>query len=239
MNEKIEEIKSSIRTIDKNKQNVATLIERLTHYKKNLETLEDDMNIKPIDFDVESVENRKNVESETLSELKIHGDDMDVCKFILGEEGVKSFIVKRLLTMLNSSIQEYINSLGMTMRCTFDEYFDEKIVNSKGGEISYWNLSGGERRTVDISCAWAFKDIRKKISGVSSNVEWMDEIMDSAFDLLGFEKLVETVLTRIDRYNLSIYTISHRSEAPKYITGEIVELEKCEGVTRRVNYIDK
>jgi ABC-type Mn2+/Zn2+ transport system ATPase subunit len=123
----------------------------------------------------------------------------------------------------------------MTIRCKFDEYFDEHLSNDKGKEISYWNLSGGERRTVDLACSWAFKDLKRKISGISSNVEWIDEVFDSAFDERGFDLLVELMKQRIDKNALSVYAISHRKEMEKHVTGEIVFLEKEMGVTRRIS----
>lgn len=194
--------------------------------------------IQVIEDSLNDVKRRKDLEDITFADLKQTGDDLETCKFILGEEGVKAFVVKKLLGMLNSSIQTYINDLGMTMKCKFDEYFEEQITNEKGKEISYWNFSGGERRTVDLACAWAFKDIKRKISGVSSNVEFCDEIFDSAFDERGLDLLIEVLKGRIDKYKMSIYAISHRKETMKHIDGEIVALEKENGVTRRVDSQD-
>ena len=187
------------------------------------------------DDKIKEIEDRLKEESEKVILLQQTQGDLEVCKFVLGEEGVKSFIIKRLLDMLNASIQNYINRLGMTMMCKFDEYFDEQITNNKGKSISYWNFSGGERRTVDLACAWSFKDIKRKISGVSSNVEFFDEIMDGAFDERGLDLLIEVLKDRIDINNLSCYAISHRKETLKHIDGEIVNLEKENDITTRIN----
>jgi hypothetical protein len=187
------------------------------------------------DEKIEEIRERFKEESEKILLLQQEQGDLDVSKFVLGEEGVKSFIIKRLLDMLNSSIQNYINRLGMTMKCKFDEYFDEQITNDKGKSISYWNFSGGERKTVDIACAWAFKDIKKKISGISSNVEFLDELLDSAVDERGVDLLIEVLKERIDKNLLSCYVISHRKETLKHISGEIVELNKEHGITTRLN----
>jgi DNA repair exonuclease SbcCD ATPase subunit len=222
----INESKSNQQTVNSHKKSIA-------QYEEMISSLEEDKLVMP-NIDIVSVEDRKKLETKKYEELKQYSEDLEVCKFILGDDGVKSFMVKRLLVMLNSTIQQYINDLGMTIRCVFDEFFDEKII-SGGKESSYWNLSGGERRTVDLACSWAFKDIRRKLSGVHSNVEWIDEVFDSAFDERGFDLLVELVKNRIDRNDLSIYAISHRKEMVKHITvGEIIKLEKENGVTRRV-----
>jgi DNA repair exonuclease SbcCD ATPase subunit len=183
---------------------------------------------------IKEVQDRLEKESKIVEELQQSQSDLEMCKFILGEEGIKSFIIKRLLDMLNASIQKYIISLGMTMRCKFDEYFDEHITTDTGKATTYWNFSGGERRTVDIACSWAFKDIKRKISGVSSNVEFFDEIFDAAFDPVGFDKLIEVLKERIDKHSLSCYAISHRQETLKHIDGETVNLEKENKITRRV-----
>lgn len=246
INEKKEKVRVAIlelnrrsSEVERNAEKKASFEKIIREIKESLENIQDDFkensgSIQIIEESLNDAKRRKDLEDIVLSDLKQMGDDLDTCKFILGEEGVKAFVVKKLLGMLNTSVQTYISDLGMTMKCSFDEYFDEKITNDKGKEISYWNLSGGERRTVDLACAWAFKDIKRKISGISSNVEFCDEIFDSAFDERGLDLLIDVLKARIEKYNMSIYAISHRKETMKHIDGEIVALEKENGVTRRV-----
>jgi DNA repair exonuclease SbcCD ATPase subunit len=237
--DRLEQLELTISKIAHNKNKKINLDNSLGQYLDSLKNLNFDItsvsnNLESFEESIQSTIDRKDEEELKYSNLKQTADDLEVCKFILGEEGVKSFILKRLLDMLNSSIQNYITKLGMSMRCKFDEYFDEKITNDKGKDISYWNFSGGERRTVDIACAWAFKDIKKKISGISSNVEWSDEIFDAAFDNFGLDLLIEVLKTRIENNNMSCYAISHRNETLKHINGEIVNIEKEYGITRRI-----
>lgn len=221
------------------REKLLMLEESITDLEKQLDDLDNDLKQETSNLDsfitlISETSERKGEHEALFSTLRQTSEDLDTCKFILGEEGVKSFLIKRLLDMLNSSIQKYITSLGMSMRCKFDQYFDEKITNDKGKDISYWNFSGGERRTVDLACAWAFKDIKRKITGVSSNVEFMDEIFDSAFDERGLDLLIEVLKDRISKNKLSCYAISHRKETVKHVDGEIVNLEKENGITRRV-----
>lgn len=250
LNEKKEQIRQAILSLSKTVTEIERNIDKrssmerlIKELEESLENIESDVkensgSIQIIEESLNDAKRRKDLEDIVFADLKQKGDDLDTCKFILGEEGVKAFIVKKLLGMLNASVQAYINDLGMAMRCSFDEYFDEKITNEKGKEISYWNLSGGERRTVDLACAWAFKDIKRKISGVSGNVEFCDEIFDSAFDERGLDLLIDVLKARIDKNTMSIYAISHRKETMKHINGEIVDLEKENGVTRRVDNSD-
>jgi DNA repair exonuclease SbcCD ATPase subunit len=236
---KISELENSIFQNKFNRQKNDTLYDSLKHYEKSLETLNEDLNETNVGLQnfedlITETEERFNTESENLKELTLKQDDYESCKFILGEEGIKSFIIKRLLGMLNTSIQKYINTLGMSMKCKFDEYFDEQMTDDRGSKLCYWSFSGGERKTIDIACSWAFKDIKRKISGISSNVEFLDEILDSAFDERGLDLLIEVIKERIDKDKLSSYAISHRKETMKHIDGETVNLEKENKITRRV-----
>lgn len=236
INQKLLHFQEEINNNRITQQKIESLQRSLKQYKESLTNLDEDSKQAAPLFkqSIDETLGRKSKENDKFTLLKQTSDDLDICKFILGEEGVKSFVVKKLLGMLNSSIQQYINDLGMTTRCKFDEYFDEQMTNDKGKEISYWNLSGAERKTVDIACAWAFKDIRMKISGVSSNVEWVDELYDSSVDEIGLDKLIEITQRRIEKNQFSIYAISHRKETLKHITGEVINLEKDGGITRRI-----
>lgn len=232
---KIGEFQEQINEAKVTKQKLEGLESLLKQYKESLNNLKLEELPKPaFEENIKKTEDRKNKESENFQLLKQRADDYEVCKFVLSEDGVRSFVVKKLLSIMNASIQQYINDLGMTIRCKFDEYFDEQLSNDKGKEISYWNLSGGERMTVDLACSWAFKDLKRKISGVSSNVEFLDEILDGRIDSTGLDKLIELIKKRIERDNLSVYIISHRSETSKHVDGEIVFLEKENGITRRI-----
>jgi DNA repair exonuclease SbcCD ATPase subunit len=233
--QKVAEFQDQINDAKVTKQKLEGLKTSLRQYNESLNNLKlEELPNPAFEENIAKTQERKKAEVEKYGKLKEYSDDLETCKFMLGEEGVKSFVVKRLLSMLNASIQQYINDLGLSIRCKFDEYFDEQMTNDKGKEICYWNLSGAEGRTIDLACAWAFKDIKRKISGVSSNLEINDEIFDSGFDEVGFDKLINVIKSRIDKYGMSVYAISHRSETLKHISGEIVNLEMMDGITRRI-----
>jgi DNA repair exonuclease SbcCD ATPase subunit len=233
---KIAEFQDQINEAKVTKQKLEGLENSLKQYKESLDNLKLDELPKPaFEENIIKTQERHDTERDNFLLLKQKSDDYEVCKFVLGEEGVRSFVVKRLLSMMNASIQQYINDLGMSIRCKFDEYFDEQLSNDKGKEISYWNLSGGERRTVDLACAWAFKDLKRKISGVSSNVEFLDEICDNFLDEKGYDLLIQLLKKRILRDDLSVYVISHRKEIMRHVDGSVIYLEKENGLTKKID----
>ena len=223
----------------KNTSSIERLNVELRSIEEKIKNIDNDTTnpdiLEVVEKNIKDTEVRQVEITEKWSNLKILMEDYETCRFVIGDDGVKSMIVKQLLDMLNASIQSYITRLGMNMRCKFDEYFEEKITNDKGEEMSYYNLSGAERRTVDIACAWAFKDIKRKVSSVTSNVEFIDELLDNAFDSHGLDLLIEVLKDRIEKQGISCYVISHRKETEKHIDGEIVELIKENRVTKRID----
>ena len=161
---------------------------------------------------------------------------LDLAKFITSEEGVKSFIVKKLLKLLNDKLSYYLRKHDANALCAFDEYFEEQIYNEKKQPCSYYNFSGGERKRIDLSMLFTFRDIRRLQSTVTMNLSMYDELLDSSLDQKGIDCVLEILKQHVDDYGEAIYVISHKSEAVKHVTGDIIYLEKMNGITRRLDY---
>jgi energy-coupling factor transporter ATP-binding protein EcfA2 len=122
--------------------------------------------------------------------------------------------------------------------CTFNEYFEEEIVDIKGAQRSYFNFSGAERKNMDLACLFTFMDMRRLQGDVCFNFSIYDELFDSSLDARGIELVIGVLKERVDKYNESIMVISHRKESVKAATGDVIFLEKSNGITRRVDYVD-
>lgn len=163
---------------------------------------------------------------------------LDIVKFVVSEEGVKSYIVNKLLELLNSKLFYYLKRLDSNSVCVFDEYFEEQIVNEENKICSYFNFSGAERKSIDLACLFTFSDIRRIQGGVSYNIAIYDELFDSSFDEKGIELITEILRERVDSLGECAIVISHRKESLKAVTGDVIYLEKSGGITRRVEYPD-
>jgi DNA repair exonuclease SbcCD ATPase subunit len=172
------------------------------------------------------------------NEINATSSKLDVVKFVISEEGVKSYIVNKLLDLLNGRLFYYLKKLDSNSICRFNEYFEEEIVNEKGKVCSYFNFSGAERKAMDLACLFAFSDIRRTQGGVSYNIAIYDELFDSSFDSKGIDLVVDILSERIDNYNECAFIISHRKESLKAITGDTIYLEKKDGITTRVDICD-
>jgi DNA repair exonuclease SbcCD ATPase subunit len=161
---------------------------------------------------------------------------LDVVKFVVSEEGVKSYVVKKILQLFNSKLAYYLKKMDANCICSFNEYFEEEIIDNKGKPCSYFNFSGAERKNIDLACLFTFMDMRRLQGDVSFNFSIYDELFDSSLDEKGVELVINILKERVEKFNESIMVISHRKESIKAATGDIIFLEKLNGITKRVDF---
>lgn len=190
---------------------------------------------------IKDIETNLHIKEQEITSLKELINILDISKFVMSEEGVKAYIVNKILQLFNSKIAYYLRKLDSNCICTFNEYFEDQIINEKGHPCSYFNFSGAERKAIDLACLFAFMDIRRLQGSVRYNISLYDELLDSSFDEKGVDMVIDLLLERVQKYNECIVIISHRKESVKFAahyrnTGEIIFLEKESGITRRVDF---
>ena len=173
-----------------------------------------------------------------LDKVKNKLNMLDVVKYVVSEEGVKSYIVKKILQVFNQKLAYYLKKMDSNCVCIFNEYFEEQIINEKGKICSYFNFSGAERKNIDLACLFAFMDIRRLQGDVTYNFSMYDELFDSSLDERGVELVINILKERVEQYNECVMVISHRKESVKAAQGDVIYLEKVNGITRRVNYTE-
>ena len=110
---------------------------------------------------------------------------LDTVKFVVSEEGVKSFIVRKILRLFNNKLSYYLKKLNSTACITFNEYFEEQIFNEKGKLTTYFNFSGAERKAIDLAIMFAFIDMLNLQGNVFYNIQFYDELLDTSLDETG------------------------------------------------------
>lgn len=222
-------------------ENIGDQINKLTGWQAELaldiEELKQDTN----EFDelIAETEGRRDEHNITLADISNRLGKLDVVKFIVSEEGVKSFIVDKLLGLLNNKLYFYLKKLESNSTCVFNEYFEEEIINDNNKICSYFNFSGAERKSIDLACLFAFSDIRRLQGGVSYNIAIYDELFDSSFDEKGIELITDILQERVETLKECTIVISHRKESLKAVTGDVIWLIKQNGITSRVDFNDQ
>jgi len=223
------------------KQNANDRINQLNEWQTELKVDLETINKTETDFDkiIEDTQIRLTDLETKVKEYRDAISKLDIVKYVVSEEGVKSYIVNKLLELLNSKLLHYLKRLDSNSICVFNEYFEEEILNEKNKLCSYFNFSGAERKSIDLACLFTFSDIRRLQGGVQYNIAIYDELFDSSFDEKGIELITQILQDRVEELDECSIVISHRKESIKAVTGEVVYLVKENGITKRVDYIEK
>ena len=182
-------------------------------------------------FDKNIQENeKKKVELEKkISELDQRIYILNNSKFILSDEGLKSVFISKIINLLNTKINHYLNKLDSNSRIAFDSYFEDSLTDSVGKIASYANLSGAEKKAVDLACMFSFMEMRELQNFPIFNFVLFDEIFDSSFDKKSVQ-LITDICEEISS-NKSVFIISHRKDAIYSNNYKTISLQKKNGVT--------
>jgi energy-coupling factor transporter ATP-binding protein EcfA2 len=138
--------------------------------------------------------------------------------------------------LFNERIRHYLTKLDANCICNFNEYFEEEIVNSKNKISSYFSFSGAERKAIDFACLFTFMDMRRLQGDVTYNISIYDELFDSCLDERGIDHITKIINERVEKYDECVLVISHRKESINAATGDVIFLEKRDGITTKLNY---
>lgn len=209
----------------------------IDHLEKNLKEVEEDILVVKAEQNNELkgkistlktfVENSKTEVDKLNNELNI----LETVKFVISEEGIKSFIVKKILTVLNSRIAYYLKKLEANCLCQFNEFFDEEIIDENSQPKSYFNFSGGERKRIDLACLFAFADIRRLQGDVNFSTVFYDELLDSSLDDKGVSLTLKVLRERFNENNESCYIITHRGPEVTTKAEHTIHVVKRNGIS--------
>lgn len=231
---------SETKVIKEKRQNIKHRLNQLNSWQDELEVDLSHVENTDTDFDllIDDTTKRVDTTSSKIDAYRKQISKLDIVKYVVSEEGVKSYIVHKLLDLLNSKLLHYLRRLDSNSICMFNEYFEEEILNEKNKVCSYFNFSGAERKSIDLACLFTFSDIRRMQGGVKYNIAIYDELFDSSFDEKGIELVTEILQERVEELDECSIVISHRKESVKAATGDVIYLTKENGITRRVDYIE-
>jgi DNA repair exonuclease SbcCD ATPase subunit len=236
LEEGIEKLNKKIRDLDQIKSDIKVNDQKISNCLGNIKDcekwIEETKKSDPsIDTNIERTKKDIEKNEQELKEVKKDMAILDSVKFIVSEEGVKTYIVKKMLTLLNNKLNFYLQALDTPCKCEFNELFEETITNETGKECSYFNFSGGERKRIDTAILFMFQDLLRSQTGTSYSLNIYDEMIDSALDQKGTDKILELLKEKVTKYDESVYIVSHKSSDMANIDNVIL-LQKENGVTK-------
>lgn len=208
-NEKIKAIDNNINDI---KKSINSIDSKINIYKNNLKVINENYDQLIKEYEAKAAEAKK----------KIDLYDVDIAQWNemneLFTKTLRYKLLETLIPQINRSIQFFTNKIYQGFRIEFDEEFKSHIyVDSFEKEISYNNLSTGQKKTLDL--AIIFGILHNIISNVDINVLFLDELfsnMDTDTRNIMLNLLNESV-----GKTKTVFIINHAEMADDYFSHKI------------------
>ena len=88
-----------------------------------------------------------------------------------------------------------------------DEQFNEVIKSRHRDQFTYESFSAGEQQRIDLALILTWREIAALKNSASTNLLFLDEILDNSLDEKVLDKLMELLY---NMKNSNIFVISHR-----------------------------
>lgn len=113
---------------------------------------------------------------------QLEKSDLEICQWndmnILFTKTLRYNLLESLIPHINKSIQFFINKLDQSFKVEYDQEFKAHIyVDGWDREISYNNLSTGQKKTLDL--AIIFGVLQNIVSTVDMNIIFLDELFSN------------------------------------------------------------
>lgn len=138
-----------------------------------------------------------------------------IIKYPLSESGIKSFIINKMISLLNDKLAYYKDFINFDVQLEVDQEKARKdiytLIYREGNPVLLADLSGGEKQLVNLVVALALTDLLKELSNNSqTNLQIFDEVFES-LDPSNVE-VVSMLLQSIYTGDQSIFIVTHKKD---------------------------
>ena len=212
-------------SIETCKNNITELKQKITDIDAEVKSYNDSVQLLNDNYDV--------LIKELEEKLKKIKEQLDKCDMEIAEwnemnelfsKTLRYNLLETLIPHINRSIQFFINKLEQNYKIEYDQEFKAHIyVDGWDKEISYNNLSTGQRKSLDL--AIIFGILQNIIANVDLNILFLDELF-SNMDV-NARNIMITLLKENMEDNKTIFIINHAEMGDDLFSHKIrVHLEK-------------
>ncbi len=164
----------------------------------------------------------------------------DIARDRLGDKGVKSFSIKKIVPILNKKMNEYLSMFKANYTISFDNELNETLKSRRRDEFSYNNFSAGEQKRIDLALMFSLLSIARSRNSIDCNILILDEILDTSLCSDGTASLMTFMKTNLREMfpDLCVYIISHKTDISEDNFNTIIRLKKENNFTK-IDYIQK
>jgi DNA repair exonuclease SbcCD ATPase subunit len=131
---------------------------------------------------------------------------LEMAKLMLKDDGIKAQQIADDLPEINRLINEYLKKFELFLQFELTPTFDEVIKARFREKATYNSFSEGQKRRIDHSILFAFREIAMNKGSISCNIVAFDEILEKNLDDDGKDVLKE-LITLIDP-DVHVFVIS-------------------------------
>ena len=223
MNIQLSKLNTSLENLEKYSQGIQEELNKLEHTKEDITLIE-----------TELAEMTKHLtESKTeLDKITEEKKYVDILREILSEKGARKRIIKKYLPIMNTLINQYLQSMDFFISFHLDEEFNETVKSRHRDTFDYNCFSEGEKMRIDLALVFTWRAIAKMKNSTNTNLLILDEIFDSSLDGQGTEDFFKIIQTLS---NENVFIISHKGDILFDKFTNIIKFEKQNNFTRLQN----
>lgn len=145
------------------------------------------------------------------------------CATLLKDTGIKAAVVNQYLPVINQMINKYLADMDFFLSFEIDNQFNETLKARGRDDMTYQNLSQGEKRRLDMAILFTWRYIAQLRNSCSCSNIFIDEVLDSSLDAAGIESIMKLFRSFTDS---NIFVISHRESVQELDFDRILTIEK-------------
>jgi DNA repair exonuclease SbcCD ATPase subunit len=223
LNVDVAKINSSVDELKKHTDNIHKEIMLLENKESDGKNIQKQLDQLKIDL-AQSKE-----ELDKIVEQKLY---VDILRDILNDKGAKAKIIKKYLPIMNTLINQYLQSMDFFISFHLDEEFNETVKSRYRDTFDYNNFSEGEKMRIDLALLFTWRTIAKMKNSTNTNLLVLDEIFDSSLDGQGTDDFFKIIKSMTKE---NIFIISHKGDILFDKFTNIIKFEKEHNFTRLQN----
>ena len=159
------------------------------------------------------IEHRDLIKADLLTENKALQDLNYLMNMLSdkGENNLKGQVIARTVPFLNKGINYFLEAFSLNeFNFVIDKNFKEKII-SRENHSEYNSLSNGQKMRISFSILFSFLRLIEEKNGITTNLLFLDEILDGSLDTNGREELLYILKNEFSKKK-NVIIISHNEQ---------------------------
>lgn len=204
---------------------VASAKAKYESFEINRQNLQQNINLAA--EEIKKLEESTVYNKEARDALKTRADAVSKMNTIASRD-FRGILLTSVIEYINKRAKIYSAEIFNSEKTTMT--LDGNALNISYDGKLYENLSGGERRKVDLIVSFAIRDMLSQYSSFSANILCLDEITDGVDDL-GVKNIFNCISSRMQNLE-SVFIITHKSDVASIPVDSIITVVKdSEGVS--------